>query len=106
MVMWSAVSGLTAADVLGAVGETDKAFRGSWKNGASRSPTIAADADLVRQHRSPRDKTDAAEAAMKKAISINPEDPDAWTRLVTFYFRPNSRTTSNATLRRGVSGFG
>ncbi len=98
MVNWSAVLGTTAADVLGAVGETDKAFAEAEKVAQSKPEDPAVQtwfANIAVR----AEKADAAEAAMKKAISLNPEDPDAWTRLVTFYLQAKKPDDVERTLR-------
>lgn len=98
MVNWSAVLGTTAADVLNAVGEKDKAFAEAEKvaKGKPDDPAIQTwFANIAVQ----AEKADAAEAAMKKAIEINPEDPDAWTRLVTFYLQAKRPNDVERTLR-------
>lgn len=86
MISWSAVLGTTAADVLIAAGENDKAFAEAQKV-AEAKPEDAQIQTWFAGIASRAGKIDAAETAMKKAIEINPEDPDAWTRLVGLYMQ-------------------
>ncbi|QDT71194.1 tetratricopeptide repeat protein [Lacipirellula limnantheis] len=97
-VSWSAVLGTTAADILSAVGEKDKAFEEAEKVAKAKPDDPATQtwfADIAVR----AEKTDAAEAAMKKAIEINPEDPDAWTRLVSLYLQAKRPNDVERTLR-------
>lgn len=98
MISWSAVLGNTAADVLVAVGETDKAFVEAEKV-AQAKPEDPATQTWFANIAVRAEKTDAAEAAMKKAIALNPEDPDAWTRLVTLYLQAKKPDDVERTLR-------
>jgi cellulose synthase operon protein C len=97
-VSWAAVLGPTAADILAAVGETDKAFEQAKKVAEGRPEDPATQtwfANIALQ----ADKQDAAEEAMKKAIAVNPEDPDAWTRLVSLYLKAQRPNDVERTLR-------
>jgi tetratricopeptide (TPR) repeat protein len=98
MISWSGVLGNTAADVLVAVGETDKAFVEAEKVAQSK-PEDPATQTWFANIAARAEKPDAAEAAMKKAIALNPEDPDAWTRLVTLYLQAKKPDDVERTLR-------
>jgi tetratricopeptide (TPR) repeat protein len=98
MINWSAALGNSAADVLAAVGELDKAFVEAEKVAKAKPEDPATQlwfADIA----SRAGKPDEAEVAMKKAISINPEDPDAWTRLVGLFLKANKPEEVERTLR-------
>lgn len=98
MINWSAALGTTAADVLVAVGENDKAFAEAQKVAESK-PEDAQIQTWFAGIATRAGKNDAAEAAMKKAIAINPEDPDAWTRLVGLYMQSKQPEKVEETLR-------
>ena len=97
-VSWSATLGSKAAEILAATGELDKSFAEAQKivDSKPEDPQIQAwFADIAIRAQ----KNDAAEAAMKKAVSLNPEDPDAWTRLVGFYLKEKRPNDVEQTLR-------
>lgn len=98
MINWSGALGTTAADVLAAVGEDDKAFVEAEKVAESR-PEDPQVQTWFANIASKAGKTEAAEAAMKKAIALNPEDPDAWTRLVGLYMQAKQPENVERTLR-------
>ncbi|BBO30654.1 tetratricopeptide repeat protein [Lacipirellula parvula] len=95
---WSGVLGTTAADILANVGESELAFAEAQKVAESK-PEDAAVQSWFAGIAVRADKSDAAEKAMKKAIEINPEDPDAWTRLVSLYRELKQYDNVEKTLR-------
>lgn len=95
---WSSVLGTTAADILAAVGDKEAAFAEAQKV-ADAKPDDAAVQTWFAGIAVRAEKPEAAEQAMKKAIAINPEDPDAWTRLVGLYREMKQYDNVEKTLR-------
>jgi tetratricopeptide (TPR) repeat protein len=96
--LWSAVLDRTAADVLVKVNEPDKALAEAEKVAKSRAQDPATQvwyADIATQAQKP----EIAETALKKAVELNPSDPDVWTRLVSIYLTLKRPIDVERTLR-------
>nr|MBA3481508.1 tetratricopeptide repeat protein [Pirellulales bacterium] len=96
--LWSAVLDRTAAQLLLASQETDKALAEAGKIAKSR-PDDAATQSWYGEVALQAQKPDLAEAAFKKAVELNPSDPDAWTRLVSTYLQLKRPEDVERTLR-------
>jgi tetratricopeptide (TPR) repeat protein len=112
---WTAVLDRTAAEVLLAVGDSDRAYAEAEKIAKAKSEDPATQvwfADLA-AGRLPQQRVastdgnaapktphpEAAETALKKAISLNRSDPELWTRLVTLYLQLKRPEDVEKTLR-------
>jgi tetratricopeptide (TPR) repeat protein len=82
--LWSAILDRAAADILLKVGEAEKAVIEAEKIAKSRpedSQTQVWYGDIAMMAQKP----EVAEKALKKALEINPGEPETWTRLVSVY---------------------
>jgi tetratricopeptide (TPR) repeat protein len=95
---WSAVLGTAAAEVLAASGDMDEAVAEAKKIAAAKPEDAATQAWLA-EIALRAEAFEVAETAMQKAIALNPEDPDAWTRLVSLYLRLKRPNDVEQTLR-------
>jgi tetratricopeptide (TPR) repeat protein len=96
--LWGAVLDRTAGDVLFSAGEVDKAYAEGEKIAKTRSEDVRTQvwfAELASKAKKP----EAAEAALKKALELNPAEPDIWTRLVSLYIEQKRPNDVERTLR-------
>ena len=96
--LWAPLLDQVAAAVLVNVGDTDRAFTEAEKVAQARPDNdrtqlwfaeIAAEAEEFKK----------AEEALQKAVAINPNDPDLWTRLVSLYLQMKQPDDVERTLR-------
>jgi len=84
--LWPQVLDVVGPNIMLKVGEKDRAFAEAKKVADARPEDPATQiwfADVAAQD----DKLDVAEAATKKAVALNPSDPDMWSTLLSFYMR-------------------
>ncbi|RIK87193.1 MAG: hypothetical protein DCC67_02180 [Planctomycetota bacterium] len=95
---WTAVLGQGAAELLAAAGEVQQAFAEAEKFVKTRPDDHQVQvwfADMAAK----AEKLETAEAAMKKALELNPSDPDLWTRMVGLYIQMKRPEDIERTLR-------
>lgn len=83
---WPTLLDVVGPNVMLRVGETEQAFVEAQKVADARPNDAAIQtwfADVAAQAK----KLDVAEAATKKAVELNPSDPDMWSTLLTFYMK-------------------
>jgi tetratricopeptide (TPR) repeat protein len=96
---WAQLLDRTAATVLLNVGETELAFAEAEKLAQSR-PNDDATLVWFAQIADQAEKYDKVEEALKKAIEINPGNPDHWTSLVGVYLQLKRSEDVESTLRQ------
>lgn len=81
---WPQVLEIVGPNVMLKVGETEEAFAAAEKVAEARPDDPAVQiwfADVAAQAK----KLDVAEAATRKAVDLNPSDPDMWSALLSYY---------------------
>ncbi len=97
--VWTPLLDRTAANVLRAVGEDEKAFKEARKlaEANAKDPlTQVWFAEIAAAAKKPKD----AEAALKAAVDLRPSDPDMWMALLNFYVFNKQSAEVEATLRQ------